>query len=76
MRIKRKYEIWSEGYAATGQRSKAMFHTTIEASSFNEACDLLAVRNQEFRKFYDPHTLTYWGCKLFDNEIDARKLFG
>jgi hypothetical protein len=25
---------------------------------------------------FNPEALTYWGCKLFDNEADARKGFG
>ncbi len=26
--------------------------------------------------YYDSQKNTYWGCRFFDNEIDARKYFG
>ena len=70
--MKKVFEIWSEGYAITGGRGKALFHGKIKATSFKEACDILF----DDDKFYNPENLTYWGCKLFDNETDARKSFG
>ena len=72
------WEIWSEGYIATGNCSTATYHGSIEASTFQEACDKFSkqLKNYEFFKYYDSKSLTYWGCKLFDNENDARKYFG
>lgn len=67
-----KYEIWSEGYVCTGERSGAIFHTIVEAHSFKEACDKYFQDDLS----YNPKRLTFWGCKLFDNETDARKRFG
>jgi hypothetical protein len=70
------YEVWAEGYAATGEHGTASYVGSVEASSFEEACRLL----------HDPAGYgalgevggrpAYWGCRLFDNEADARKSFG
>lgn len=72
------FNIWSEGYDCTGQSSGAMHHGIISASSFNEACTIWANQNDE-RKGYFRITNgipIYWGCQMFDNEVDARKSFG
>lgn len=66
------FEIWMEGYAATGERSGTTYHGTILANSFKDAC----VKKFQDDRYFNPKTLTYWGCKLFDNGIDARKNFG
>ena len=66
------YEIWSEGYVCTGNRSTAYFHGKQEAESFNEACDNFFKTD----KYYNPNTMTYWGCHLYDNEGQARRTFG
>ena len=71
-----KYEIWSEGYRCTGNSSGAIFLGTFEAESFKTACDLLAENDKEFGRLYDSERMTFWGCRLFDNEADARELFG
>jgi hypothetical protein len=67
-----KYQIWSEGYQATGESSGAYKHGELEANNFKEACDNFF--NDD--KYYNSDKLTYWGCRLFDNEVDARKSFG
>lgn len=71
-----KYEVWMEGYLATGMEGIPQGATLVgevEADSFKDACDLF-YGNDTFH--YNPQRLTYWGCKLFDNEQDARKNFG
>ena len=70
------YEIWSEGYRATGEYGYAMKNGTQSAESFQEACDKLALADRAFALNYNSTTLTYWGCRLFDSEWDARKSFG
>jgi hypothetical protein len=70
------YEIWSEGYRATGESSGACFHSMSTGETFKEAVDAYAEKDEEFKKYYDRETMTYWGCNLFDNERDARKTFG
>jgi len=67
-----KYSIWSEGYNATGQRSGAHFHGVGYGETFEEACkDFFKVD-----RFFNSNTMSYWGCKVFDNETDARSFFG
>jgi hypothetical protein len=82
-----KYKIWIEGWSATGGSSDASFIGEVEAESFREAC--LTVRyHDKFhyvpargqllskQKTFNAEGLTDWGCRLFDNEEDARKSFG
>lgn len=70
-------DIWSDGYRSTGQCGAAIYHGTVHGvSSLREACDEMATNNSTFAKYYDPNCMTYLGCKLFDNEIEARKHFG
>lgn len=73
---KRKYEVWCEGYSATGNSGQAHLWGSIEASSFREACVALAAQKDDTEKYFNPTQLTWWGCSLFDNEADARKTFG
>jgi len=68
----KKWNVWSEGYAATGESDGAMFHGTFEAPTFQEACDK-CFKNE---KTYNSKRRTLWGCQLFDNQVDAIKSFG
>lgn len=77
----KKYSLWREGYAATGQSSTATYLGEFEGSSFNDACDNWAkTLDEESLKYYKPGTderrPSYWACRIFDNEMDARKSFG
>lgn len=77
----KKYSLWQEGYAVTGQSSTAIYLGEFEGNSFNESCDNWAkTLNEEESKCYNPGTdkyrPSYWACRIFDNEIDARKSFG
>jgi hypothetical protein len=70
------FKIWMEGYLATGMEgfpATAVFIGTIEAETFQQACDKLFSHHD---KYYDPERRTVYGCRLFDNEQDARKTFG
>ena len=73
-----KFDIWQEGYNITGNTGTAeLLCTGFEVSSltsFREACALFFISNPNPN--YTPRTNTVWGCKLFDNEADARKGFG
>lgn len=74
------YDIWVEGYIATGEHSRAQFLGTYPGESWDEA-----VQEWDRRKNYENRwgVLEYyegnwyvWGCQLFDNEAGARKNFG
>jgi hypothetical protein len=77
-----RFEVWVEGYAATGNIAKAQQligrHGTPlwEAPTFEEAC-VKALRALGWdMKYYDKKENSYWGCTFYDNEEDARRYFG
>lgn len=82
----KKYDIWMEGVESMDGGSKAQFVESVEANSFQEACDnckLNKVIGDEDKLYkgqnlYDSSNLTYWhgAIRLFDNEHDARKRCG
>ena len=72
------FAIWSEGYRATGESGKAILHGNWQGTDFKDAVkNMLAEWNQdEVKKYYNEEENTYWGCRFFDNEKDARASFG
>jgi len=68
----KRWGVWVEGYSTTGDCDRAQLVGEVQADSFESACKELLSGNSCF----DPNKLTLWGCKLFDNETDARKAFG
>ena len=66
------HEVWSEGYRATGEHGTAQKLGEVEAPTFAEACDLVCGKRGD----YDSKRGTVWGCRLFNNEADARRSFG
>lgn len=72
----KQYDIWSEGFRTNGEAFSAFFIGTSLGSNFKEACDNFAIKDANFKRYYSSDDLTYWGCKLFDNEVDARANFG
>lgn len=70
------YEVWNEGYAATGEHSPAQLVGVVSARSFPEAVEKALKDAKWDMSFFDKEKLTYWGCRFFDNEKDARKSFG
>lgn len=67
-----KYEIWSEGYRATGQSGTANFMGKAAGDNFKKACASFFKGDA----YYSVHNNTYWACKLYDNKIDASRSFG
>jgi hypothetical protein len=72
------HEIWIEGYRATGEIAQAKLLGRVEAETFSEACDKLCSPQdwQQQHGNYDHKNGTVWGCRLFNNEADARAAFG
>jgi hypothetical protein len=84
------YEIWMEGYSATGEYGTASKIGTGTGNTFDEAVldymkknpDHGIKRNTRERyisdKAYEERRSNWniWACSLFDNEKDARKSFG
>jgi hypothetical protein len=71
-----EYEIWCEGPRATGNNSTAAMLGRAKGFTFKHACVELMQRIDQGSKYYNEKHNTYWACKLFDNEADARKAFG
>jgi len=70
------YQIWSEGFIATGDYGTAVYHGTGYGDTFKEACKQFARNYKEFENYYDEKSNTYWGCRLYPNEDKARKTYG
>ena len=71
-----EFEIWSEGFAATGERGSAQLVGAASGLTFREACANFALEDEAFAEYFDSERLTFWGCRLFTNENDARRSFG
>ena len=85
-----KYQIWIEEYNGFKEHSDVQIIAEVEADSFQVACDQYFTngnhpcyycgteqyKDYQFCPLYNQGTLTYYGCRLFDNEADARKSFG
>lgn len=74
-------EVWSEGYAATGEHGTAIHLGTYKADSFDDAVEMMledhpGLKGHHHRSISDDSVHVIWGCKLFNNEKDARKSFG
>lgn len=71
------FEVWAEGYRATGDREFHRLMGKVEAETFKEACDIVFSKGDKyFRECYNPERLSHWGCRLFDNANDAAEAFG
>jgi len=77
-----KYEVWIEGYVATGESAVAHRLESIdgkylwEGETFNDAC-IEAMKGCNLpMPFYDKERNAFWGCRFFDNEKDAKESFG
>lgn len=87
---KKTFEIWCEGFRATGQSGNAYMMGTGQGSDFDEAVrdymekhpDRDIRENTREGYFTDEDyenrrsNWNDWACNLFDNEADARKAFG
>jgi hypothetical protein len=72
------YEIWMEGYTASGDSGVAHLLGKYEGETFMEAY-LKYVKTKykddipDYVRLNEP---VIWGCRCYDNEKDARKYFG
>jgi hypothetical protein len=69
------YEIWVEGYIVTGDYGFADKLGEVAGITFRDAC-VNFFRLRDDSTYFEPDRLTYWGCRLFERESDARKSFG
>lgn len=73
-----KWQVWTEGYMATGESGKAIFHGEFDGETFRDAVKAYrdTITDPYSIKCVDLENLTFWACRFFDNEADARKSFG
>lgn len=71
------YQVWAEGYRASGDRADATFLGTARASSFRGAVDIIRDKSETPDLYtFKGERCFFWECELFDNEADARRRFG
>jgi len=75
----KEFQIWMEGYSATGESCGAEFLGKQVADTFEYACikkvgHALDRNKDGYRKIGG--SLCAWGRRCFDNEADARRCFG
>lgn len=73
-----RFEIWTEGYMSTGNSGQAYLIGWCNGKNFRDAVERFVKYSapDTHIKYFDLKKLTYWGCRLYDNEHDARKAFG
>lgn len=71
-----KYQIWMEGYQCNGDSMTAHFIGEEEGKDFPDAVRRWYLKHPKEFLSFDPERLTWWGCRHFDNESDARELAG
>lgn len=77
-----EWHIWSEGYHDQGNNSPnhAIYHGKFNGDTLKDAVrswhEMLLKYEPTKAQYLNVSEMTYWGCKIFDNEVDARKLFG
>lgn len=74
-----EYGLWREGFAVTGNSGKAKYLGRYKAKTFEEACEKWAeTLHESDRRFYKRigNEASFCGCRIFDNEEEARRAFG
>lgn len=73
----RIWPLWVEGYAATGESAPAKYLGAFEGETFQDAIQSYKDSlDADTRKYVDVERGTFWGCRFFNREEDARKSFG
>lgn len=70
------WQVWAEGYRTNGEAAGAKLLGEAESVTFGEAVLAVIEGNPELAKHFDPERVTYWGCRIFHREQDARRAFG
>lgn len=77
------FSVYSEGYAATGERGGATSHGTHWGHDFNDAIKRWkseggqdAIYLSESHDRWGRTTWSYWGCRLFETLHEAQRSFG
>lgn len=76
--MRKEWQVWSEGYRATGESSGATFHGSFKGETFRDAVSAFrdSLTDAYSIECVNLDRLTFWGCKFFDNGNDAVRSFG
>jgi hypothetical protein len=90
--VLKEYEVWMEGYRATGEEGPAHLVGRTHARNFRQACNIIMCtqylrrvteeNNPAFKGYaekdwcYNPSNLSFWGCGLYMDEKRAKQSFG
>lgn len=74
----KEYEVWAEGYAATGERSGATLQGTAFARNFAQACDIVMCQNRLHRVAIDnhPNNKEYYSPRKWDYDPHRLSIWG
>ena len=72
----KRFDIWSEGFADNGGSRGAIYFGSAEGKDFKDACRNFAKINPNFNEYFNEEDMTWWGCSLYDNKVDASRSFG
>ena len=65
------FDVWLEGYDATGDYSPDRYFGNYSARTFKSAC-VKAMRDNGFleediKQYYNRRKNTFWGCRFYDH---------
>lgn len=76
-KVVKVWEVWMEGYQVTGNKASASFKGVFEGETFKDAvCAYADTLDSKTRTYFNSDYSAFWGCKFYDNETDARGMFG
>lgn len=72
------YDIYIEGFAATGNRGVAHLLGTARADNFTKAVIQFNWDNNQDDRYgyFSPSNLSFWGCRCFQTLEEAQRSFG
>lgn len=75
--MSKQITLWMEGFHVMEGSAQAQYCGCYQADTLEEAVKLWVAENPRERTgLTNLNSLTYWGCRFFDNEKDARATFG
>ena len=69
-------DLWMEGYYTNGDSSPARYCGHYKVSCLSDAVKAWSAEDYSRSKHVNMEDLTFWGCRFFDNELEARRTFG
>jgi hypothetical protein len=64
------YEVWMEGYSATGNHAPDKCLGVYKAKTFKAACKKALKDNfseDDIKRYYNSRANTFWGCRFYDH---------